>query len=50
MTLCGWMGWVGGYDQLCYPASPILLLGLDLGLGCDNESNSEVYNIHKTEA
>ena len=31
MTLCG----VGGYDQLCCPASPKLLLGLDLGLGCD---------------
>ena len=30
------MGWVGGYDQLCCPASPKLLLGLDLGLGCDN--------------
>ena len=24
-----------GYDQLCCPASPKLLLGLDLGLGCD---------------
>ena len=33
-----WGGWggVGGYDQLCCPASPKLLLGLDLGLGCDN--------------
>ena len=33
----GWVGWggVGGYDQLCCPASPKLLLGLDLGLGCD---------------
>ena len=29
------MGGVGGYDQLCCPASPKLLLGLDLGLGCD---------------
>ena len=29
------MGW-GGYDQLCCQASPKLLLGLDLGLGCDN--------------
>ena len=29
------MGW-GGYDQFCCPASPKLLLGLDLGLGCDN--------------
>ena len=28
--------WVGGYDQLCCPASPKLLLGLDLGLCCDN--------------
>ena len=27
---------MGGYDQLCCPASPKLLLGLDLGLGCDN--------------
>ena len=37
MTLCGgWVGgWVGCYDQLCCPASPKLLLGLDLGLGCD---------------
>ena len=35
MTLCG-VGWGGGYDQLCCPASPKLLLGLDLGLGCDN--------------
>ena len=32
MTLCGG---VGGYDQLCCPASPKLMLGLDLGLGCD---------------
>ena len=30
------MGGWGGYDQLCSPASPKLLLGLDLGLGCDN--------------
>ena len=29
-------GWVGCYDQLCCPASPKLLLGLDLGQGCDN--------------
>ena len=28
---------MGCYDQLCCPASPKLLLGLDLGLGCDNE-------------
>ena len=27
---------MGCYDQLCCPASPKLLLGLDLGLGCDN--------------
>ena len=26
------MGWGGGYEQLCSPASPKLLLGLDLGL------------------
>ena len=26
----------GCYDQLCFPASLELLLGLDLGLGCDN--------------
>ena len=32
------MGWVGGYDQLCCPASPKLLLGLDLGLGCDKKA------------
>ena len=36
-----WVVWVGGwmcgcYDQKCCPASPKLLLGLDLGLGCDN--------------
>ena len=30
------MGGVGGYDQLCCPASPKLMLGLDLGQGCDN--------------
>ena len=34
----GWVvGWLGGYDQLCCPASPKLLLGLDLGLGCDKK-------------
>ena len=33
-----WVGGVGGYDQLCFPASPKLLLRLDLGLGCDNIS------------
>ena len=32
----GGLGGGGGYDQLCCPASPKLLLGLDLGLGCDN--------------
>ena len=34
----GWggVGWGGCYDQLCCPASPKLLLGLDLGLGSDN--------------
>ena len=34
----GWLcvgGWVG-YDQLCCPACPKSLFGLDLGLGCDN--------------
>ena len=36
----GWSGWVGCYDQLCCPASPKLLLGLDLGLGCDNSDIS----------
>ena len=35
-----WWGGVGCYDQLCCPASPKLLLGLDLGLGCDNYANS----------
>ena len=40
----GWGGWggVGGcYDQLCCPASPKLLLGLDLGLGCDKKHNHQ---------
>ena len=32
---------MGGYDQLCCPASPKLLLGLDLGLGCDNRDVHE---------
>ena len=50
MTLCGvgwvgweggWMGWGGGYDQSCCPVSPKLLLGLDLGLGCDNFIENE---------
>ena len=35
--VCGGLGWWGGgYDQLCCPASPKLLFGLDLGLDCDN--------------
>ena len=38
MTLCSGCCGVGGYDQLCCPASPKLLLGLDLGLGCDNKN------------
>ena len=35
------MGWggLGGYDQLCCPASPKLLLGLDIGLGCDKNNS-----------
>ena len=56
MTLCGvggWVGWggwvfgvgwVNGYDQLCCPASPKLLLGLDLGLGCNNVSQLKTAN------
>ena len=41
----GGVGWVGGYDQLCCPASPKLLLGLDLGLDCDNRLNCNIiYN------
>ena len=39
----GGVGWVGGYDQLCCPASPKLLLGLDLGLGCDN--NVKIFSM-----
>ena len=35
-------GW-GGYGQLCCPASPKLLLGLDLGLGCDNNVNADLF-------
>ena len=48
MTLCGW----GGYDQLCCQASPKLLLGLDLGLGCDNcleTLKSRLIQVHKIE-
>ena len=37
----GWGG-VGCYDQLCCPTSPKLLLGLDLGLGCDNNLKSSI--------
>ena len=38
---------MGGYDQLCCPASPKLLLGLDLGLGCDNELvTQKVLSMH----
>ena len=52
MALCGWVGgggwvgWVGvvgGYDQLCCPASPKLLLGLDLGIGCDNRVHTQLH-------
>ena len=39
------MGGVGGYDQLCCPASPKLLLGLDLGLGCDKNSFKKLLNV-----
>ena len=38
----GLCGWVGGYYQLCCPASPKLLLRLDLGLGCDNYEHLEL--------
>ena len=43
MTLSG--GW-GGYDQLCCQASPKLLLGLDLGLGCDNSHYLREIRLH----
>ena len=39
----GWGGVGGCYDQICCPASPKLLLGLDLGLGCDNNADSYFY-------
>ena len=42
----GGVGGVGGYDQLCCPASPKLLLGLDLGPGCDNKDYN--FNINVT--
>jgi len=42
----GW-GWWVGYDQLCCPASPKLLLGLDLGLGCDKSLNLTLAYVHK---
>ena len=37
ISIVGFWGFgvLGCYDQLCCPASPKLLLGLDLGLGCD---------------
>ena len=35
------MVWGDGYDQLCCPVSPKLLLGFDLRLGCDNKSISD---------
>ena len=38
MYRCG----VGCYDQLCCPVSPKLLLGLDLGLGCDKIGNKKL--------
>ena len=34
---------MGGYDQLCCPASSKLLLGLDLELGCDN--NVKIFSM-----
>ena len=39
----GGVGW-GGYDQLCCQASPKLLLGLDLGLGCDNFHQNDDFS------
>ena len=44
----GWWAGVGGYDQLCCSASPKLLLGLDLGLGCDNMHNCSVEAVVRT--
>ena len=45
--MSGWGGMdaLGGYDQLCYPAKPKLLLGLNLGPGCDNVGISVVLVI-----
>ena len=43
----GWWfggGW-GGYDQLCCPANHRLLLGLDLGLDCDNYASHSKYSL-----
>ena len=40
----GWGGWCG-YEQLCCPASPKLLLGSNLGLGCDNELIGPAVNV-----
>ena len=45
--VCG-VGWCGGYDQLCCPTSPKLKLGLDLGLGCDNDIRVLVKKVRKT--
>ena len=39
------VGWGGCYDQLCCPASLKLLLGLDLGLGCDNFLSRLIYMV-----
>ena len=38
-------GWVVGYDQLCCPASLKLIFVLALGLGCDNEWQSMIYEV-----
>ena len=45
MWVGGWGGWVGGYDQLCCPAGPKLLLGLDLGQGCDKSSAANTLDL-----
>ena len=36
---------MGCYEQLCCPASPKLLLGSNLGLGCDNELIGPAVNV-----
>ena len=47
LEACAWrLEVIGGYDQLCCPASPKLLLGLDLGLGCDNRRGLILCKIH----